>query len=121
MGKTVINANDCVTNQQINAVIPSGGIHVAYLFHVLTAMREELRTQGEQGGGTMPIINKSDFSKIKVPIPSLAHQKDVAAQLDKFDTFVNDLNVGLPAELTGRRKQYGYYRDHLLAFEEVSG
>ena len=31
---------------------------------------------------------------------------------------VNDLSVGLPAELAARRKQYEYYRDRLLTFEE---
>ena len=68
----------------------------------------------------MPIINKSDFSQIQVRLPSLAHQKQIVAQLDKFDLLVNDLSIGLPAELAARRKQYEYYRDRLLTFEEVS-
>ena len=33
---------------------------------------------------------------------------------------VNDLSIGLPAELNARRKQYEYYRDRLLTFEEAA-
>jgi type I restriction enzyme S subunit len=33
---------------------------------------------------------------------------------------VNDLSVGLPAELKARRQQYEYYRDRLLTFEELA-
>lgn len=119
MGKTVINANDCVTNQQINAIVPTSDVHAGYLFHVLTSMRDRIRTQGERAGGTMPIINKSDFSKIQVPVPALDTQKSIVAHLDKFDALVNDLSIGIPAELATRRQQYEYYRDRLLTFEEV--
>lgn len=120
MGKTVINANDCVTNQQINSIIPTKDVVVEYLFHLLTAMRDRLRTQGERSGGTMPIINKTDFSKIEVPIPSLEVQKQVASNLDEFNTLINDISTGLPAELAARRKQYDHYRDRLLTFKELA-
>lgn len=120
MGKTVINANDCVTNQQINAIILNPGIDVGYLFHVLTSMRDSIRQQGERAGGTMPIINKSDFSRIQVPLPGLDAQKAVASKLDTFDALVNDRSVGIPAEVSARRRQYEYYRDRLLAFGEIT-
>lgn len=121
MGKTIINSNKCVPNQQINAIVLNEGIHNGYLFHVLTSLRGALRTQGERGGGTMPLINKSDFSRITVPIPPIEIQRLAAAQLDKFDGLVNDLSSGLPAEISARRKQYEYYRDHLLTFKEQPG
>ncbi len=38
--------------------------------------------------------------------------------LNKFDALVNDPSVGLPAEMSARRKQYEYYRDRMLTFEE---
>ena len=120
MGKTVINANDCVPNQQINAIIPEVSFNLGYMFHVLTEMRQRLRVQGEQGGGTMPLINKSAFSKIEVPLPEIAVQKAVSDRLDKFDALINDLSIGLPAELSARRKQYEHYRDQLLTFEEAA-
>ena len=56
-------------------------------------------------------------------IRSRAHARGagaIVAILDKFDALVNDLSVGLPAELAARRKQYEYYRDRLLTFEEAA-
>ncbi len=117
MGKTVINANDCIPNQQINAItLTDDSVQVGYLFHVLTAMRETLRRQGELGGGTMPLINKSDFSKIVVPVPSYEEQNRIATILDKFDALTNSITEGLPREIELRQKQYEYYRDLLLSF-----
>jgi len=119
MGKTVLNANACVTNQQINSLTLNPGVDADFVFHVLTSMRSKIRAQGERAGGTMPIINKSDFSKIQITLPSIEEQQRIARILDKFDALVNDLSFGLPAELAARRKQYEYYRDKLLTFEEA--
>ena len=58
----------------------------------------------------------ADLRKIELPIPSLEKQQEIVAILDKFDTLVNDLSTGLPAELEARRKQYEYYREKLLTF-----
>ena len=40
--------------------------------------------------------------------------------LDRFDKLTADINVGLPAELAARRKQYEYYRNKLLTFPELA-
>lgn len=42
------------------------------------------------------------------------------AILDKFDAPVNDLSIGLPAEIKARRQQYQHYRDRLLTFREAA-
>lgn len=55
-------------------------------------------------------ILSAGLSRVVIPIPSRAEQDDIVATLDAFDTLVNDLSIGLPAELTARRKQYEYYR-----------
>lgn len=70
-------------------------------------------------GVTRYNISKKLFSQIEIPIPPLPEQRRIVAILDKFETLVNDLSVGLPAELEARRKQYEYYRDKLLTFDRV--
>ena len=40
--------------------------------------------------------------------------------LDKFDTICHDFGIGLPAEKELRQRQYEYYRNKLLIFEEQS-
>lgn len=58
------------------------------------------------------------FSKIRIPVPPHSEQDRIVEKLDQFDTLVNDLSSGLPAEIEARRKQYEHYRDRLLTFPE---
>lgn len=71
------------------------------------------------GGGAQPQFNANVLKEIKFPIPPLAEQERIVAILDKFDALVNDISIGLPAELNARRKQYEYYRGKLLTFEPL--
>lgn len=54
----------------------------------------------------------SNFSNKEIPIPSLETQKKIVKILDKF----TELEATLEAELTLRKRQYRYYRDFLLDF-----
>ena len=64
-------------------------------------------------------INKDDIGKIKIKYPKLELQKRIADVLDNFDAICSDLNIGLPAEIEARQKQYEFYRDLLLTFAET--
>jgi len=64
-------------------------------------------------------LSMPGIAKILIPIPSAEEQARIVEILDKFDALVNDLSIGLPAELAARRRQYEYYRDRLLTFEEA--
>lgn len=63
-------------------------------------------------------ISGERLAKIRIPIPPPEEQSRIVAILDKFDTLVNDLSRGLPAEINARRRQYEHYRDRLLTFSE---
>ncbi len=63
-------------------------------------------------------LSKTQVTQLRFPLPPLEEQRRIVSVLDKFDSLVNDLSIGLPAELAARRKQYEYYRDRLLTFEE---
>ena len=67
-----------------------------------------------------PKLMSNVMARVKIPIPPLPEQKRIAATLDKFDAMVNSLTAGIPAEINARQKQYEYYRDKLLTFEELS-
>ena len=67
-------------------------------------------------GAGMPRGSKEMTMKFKFAIPPLEIQEQIVFILDRFDTLVNDLKSGLPAEIALRRKQYEYYRDKLLTF-----
>ena len=52
-------------------------------------------------------------------MPSLSVQDRLINVLDNFEAICSDLNIGLPAEIEARQKQYEYYRDLLLTFAET--
>ena len=69
-------------------------------------------------GGTIARLYNDNISKAKIIVPSIKEQKRIVDILDRFDTLCNDLSEGLPAEIEARQKQYEYYRDKLLTFQQ---
>lgn len=68
--------------------------------------------------GAQPKLTKQKLSEIKVPVPSGELLDQTVEYLELFESFVNDISQGLPAEIEARRKQYEYYRDKLLTFKD---
>lgn len=66
-----------------------------------------------------PKLTQDYLNKIPIPYPTIEEQTRIVNILDRFDKLCNDISEGLPAEIEARRKQYEYYRDKLLSFEEV--
>ena len=64
-------------------------------------------------------INKEDIGKIMISYPELSIQKIIADLLDNFDSICTDLDIGIPAEIEARKKQYEFYRDQLLTFVQT--
>ena len=63
MGKVVITRTPCITNQQINSIIPNETIDSQFLYYALINSYDVLRMMG--GDGTaVPIVNKRDFENI---------------------------------------------------------
>ena len=63
-------------------------------------------------------IRTDDLAKILIPVPPLELQEKIVAILDRFETLVNDLTIGLPAEIAAVKEQYEYYRNKLLTFKQ---
>ena len=66
---------------------------------------------------TRALTNGTTLSQIEIPLPPLEVQKRIVEVLDNFEKICNDLNIGLPAEIEARQKQYEYYRNILLTFK----
>ena len=67
---------------------------------------------------SMKNIPMEKIRKFIVPIPPIQTQERIISVLDNFESICNDLNIGLPAEIEARQKQYEYYRDLLLSFNK---
>lgn len=63
-------------------------------------------------------ISGDSLAKYPIPIPPLELQEKIVSVLDRFETLVNDLSEGLPAEIAAVKEQYEYYRNRLLTFKE---
>ena len=70
--------------------------------------------------GKISAIHAAGLRKALIPVPSPLEQDRIVNILDKFDRLVNDISIGLPAELEARRKQYEYYRNKLLTFKKLN-
>lgn len=66
---------------------------------------------------TVTSIRKPMIEKFEIPLPPIEVQTEIVRILDKFTS----LEAELEAELDCRKRQYEYYRDKLLSFENVGG
>ncbi len=88
-----------------------------YIYYCITSAFPSY-VDSQKTEGAVPHISLKDISNFKIPFPPIEEQRRIASILDRFDKLCNDISEGLPAEIEARRKQYEYYRDKLLSFEE---
>ena len=97
-----------------HAVVVSSdnNVDMRFLFHLLLKLNlNQYKTAGAQPG-----LSVSKLETVKVQIPSIEYQRRVSKVLDLFSRYIDNLEDGLPAEISARQKQYEYYRDKLLQF-----
>lgn len=91
-----------------------------YLFYILQSAKAQIYFKNSVTGGTIKNLGLKALREFQIQIPPLEEQKRIVAILDHFDKLCNDISEGLPAEIEARQKQYEYYRDKLLTFEEIA-
>ncbi|WP_318150564.1 restriction endonuclease subunit S [Streptococcus parasuis] len=87
-------------------------VSVRYVFHFL--LNNQQKIYATKLGAGIPHVYGKNIAKFLIPIPPLEIQEEIVKILDKFTEYVTELT----AELTDRQKQYTYYRDKLLSFED---
>ena len=97
-----------------NAVIDS-----RYLYHAMNGTAFHRQADLAAKGAAQKTIGLASLAKMTVPVPPLDVQNRIVNVLDNFEKVCSDLNIGLPAEIEARQKQYEYYRDKLLTFAET--
>ena len=97
-----------------NAVLDS-----RYLYHAMNGTAFHRQADLAAKGAAQKTIGLASLAKMTVPVPPLDVQNRVVNVLDNFEKICSDLNIGLPAEIEARQKQYEYYRDKLLTFAET--
>ena len=110
-------ANQRFTNLQVRKSL-SDKIVVKFLYYYMFIVGEWCKNNTNVSG--FASVDMSKFKKLLIPIPSISEQQRIVAILDKFETLVNDLSQGLPAEIAAVQEQYEYYRNKLLTFKRIA-
>lgn len=93
-------------------------IKARYMFHAMQSGTFKAQADKAAKGAAQKTIGLSSLAEMTLPVPDMCIQERLVRVLDNFDAICTDLNIGLPAEIEARQKQYEYYRDKLLSFEE---
>lgn len=86
-------------------------MNTKFVYHYVLQFENYFISHKRVGG--VPTIDKSTVEDLLIPVPPIEIQNEIVNILDKF----TELTAKLTAELTSRQKQYEYYRDQLLNFE----
>ncbi|MEH0964156.1 restriction endonuclease subunit S [Streptococcus anginosus] len=100
------NLNYSATVQNDDILLPR------FLYFYLKKSSKEIENLCTFDG--IPALNKSALDGLSIPIPPIEIQEKIVQILDKFTEYVTELT----SELTSRKKQYSFYRDKLLSFED---
>ena len=110
--------NNYYLNQRVGKFLPKENIlNRRYLYFWLQSKQDEI-LQSALGSGAQPNLSSKTMMNFEIPVPPMEVQERIVKVLDNFDAICSDLGIGLPAEIEKRQKQYEYYRDKLLTFEE---
>jgi len=107
----VASTGYCVLRPDTSVVLTN------FLAHLLGADAFRQYVEANQVAGNYPSIPDNLVRAYRIPVPPLEVQREIVRVLDQF----TQLEAELEAELEARRRQYGHYRDQLLAFREVKG
>lgn len=107
-------ANQRFTNLSIRKSL-ADELDMKFFFYYMFIVDEWCKNNTNTSG--FESVDMVKFKKLQIPIPPMKEQQRIVTILDKFETLVNDISEGLPAEIAARRQQYEYYRDKLLTFK----
>ena len=90
--------------------------NVDYLYYCAES-RDFQKQIARKTKGAQATITVDDVRNFKVPVPPLEVQQEIVRVLDHFTLLSEELSKELSTELRARRKQYEYYRELMLTFE----
>lgn len=91
IGKTGLARMSCATNQQINAVAPTeDGARPEFIFFVLSSGFGQHQITSNASATTLPILNKSKFERLPIPLPGGAEQAAAVEELEKLMASIDE-------------------------------
>ena len=91
VGLVSLNAQECQTNQQINSIIPLEGVSPYWVFFCVRNLATTIERLGSSGS-TICNLNKAQFEKIEIQIPSLQSIADFHKQVEPLFKLIQNNN-----------------------------
>ena len=101
----------CILRADIKIVLPK------WIYYNLSSVSFKNYLEENESGSAYPAISDTKLKEFKIPIPPLDVQAEIVRILDAFTAITAELTQELAKEKILREKQYQYYRDCLLIFE----
>lgn len=103
------SSDGCYCLSHVDSVVPK------YIYYLLANNQHYFQAKVRHGG--IPTLDALVVKNYEIPLPPIEVQTEIVRILDKFTL----LEAELEAELDCRKRQYEYYRDKLLSFDNVGG
>ena len=91
IGNNAIAAVPLATNQQINSIIVSNDTSNEWLYYQLDFFKQKLGLLASKTA--VPLVNKSDFEKLQIPLPPLPEQQKIAEILSTWDKAIQEVQL----------------------------
>ena len=118
LGPRIWDGTKCIYHYHIWKIIfDEDEIDKLYLYYYLQYDLKKI--SGSTTKSTMIHVSMSSMKERTIILPNIEEQRTIAGLISRFDKLCTDIKEGLPAEIEDRRKQYEYYRDRLLTFEQM--
>ena len=105
-------ADDCLKCSCTSSILDK------YLYYFLKSNDSYIKSMVRRA--SVPRISINVFEKMNIILPTIEEQKRIICLFDKFENLIRNVKDIIPVEIELRRKQYEYYRNKLLSFEELS-
>lgn len=103
------SSDGCYCLSHVDSVVPK------YIYYLLANNQHYFQAKVRHGG--IPTLDALVVKNYEISLPPIEVQTEIVRILDKFTS----LEAELEAELDCRKRQYEYYRDKLLSFDNVGG
>lgn len=102
----------CVLRPNLEKILP------AWLLHNISSDVFFAHVEKFQKGASYPAITDAEVKTFCIPLPPLPVQEEIVRILDNMTSLTAELTEKLAEEKLARQKQYEYYLNSLLSFDE---
>ena len=117
-GTVEYSKNDFWSSDGCFCISKNDNLISKFLYYYLSNHQNNFVSKVRYAG--IPTLDTKVINDFIIPIPPLEIQERIVAILDRFETLVNDLTKGLPAEIAAVKERYEYYRNKLLNFKPAA-